>query len=765
MLRAIDGVFGTHATPFLVEGIDYIPLRAAGNAGDDDLLVAGATPPGLTVHWLPADEASKDGIRNADPELALMRDSAVAAIADLLAHGTLRDAPLQPHQIAVLTQTNRQASEMQAALARAGIAAATLSTQSVFASDAAHDLRVLLESLAAPADPARLRAAFATRLLGLDAAEIAALDDDDAQSRASSMLAWAARIEAAADAWRRRGPLPALLPFISDATPRWLAQQGGARRLTDTLHLAELLQAESGRRHGPTDQLAWFAHACGDQTQTEERALRLESDGGLVQIATLHKAKGLEYPVVVLPFAGYVGTPPSQGLSSDEFHDAEGLARAWYRKDVLVARNADAIDAEVARERIAEAMRQLYVGLTRAQYALHVVWSRNKTTDATALRRLLHGDPPTGKKAAKLTHADMQARIEALAAGSGGSIAVRAFDPSRPVPRVPRSRLQAQAAPPARSAVRMLRAGPWLHSFSALHARSARAGSTSSDSVRVARGADDELATIDGHAVEEQASPLSGTGFGNAVHDALEAADFAAWRGSGDMPPDANARDAIVAALQRQGLPADPAAVAHTARLVGRALNVELPGGVRLCELPANRRVAEMEFHFRLAPTRLDGLHALLAAHGYPRAAPSSPAVLEGLMHGYIDLVYRGDDGRHHVLDYKTNRLPGYGRESLREAVRASDYDLQYLIYLVALQRWLRFRLGPAFDPQRDLGGAVYLFLRGIELRGIEDGNAPADAAQGALSGELFGRGGVHLDRPPQPLLDALDRLFDGASP
>jgi exodeoxyribonuclease V beta subunit len=745
VLRAIDGVFGTHPTPFLVDGIGYHPLRAAGRASDDDLQISGDTPAGLTFHWLPADGTTKDGVRNADDERALMRQAAVAAIADLLAHGTLHGEPLQPHQIAVLTQTNLQAADMQAALAQAGIAGALLSTQSVFAGDAANELRVLLESLAAPADPSRLRAALATRLLGLDAAAIAALDGDDAQTRL-----WAARIETAADTWRRRGPLPALLPFVSEATPRWLGEQGGARRLTDTLHLAELLQAESTRRHGPGDQLAWFAQLCGDDSQTEERALRLEADTGLVQIATLHKAKGLEYPVVVLPFVGYATPPPSsQGLSSDEFHDAEGLARVWHRKEVLVARDADRIDEEVEQERNAEALRQLYVGLTRAQYALHVVWSRNKTTDKTALRRLLHGDPPTGRKAAKLTHADINARLETLAAESNGSIAVRPFDPARPLPRLPRSASALQATPPARIATRPLRAGPWLHSFSALHARTTR-----TTEPRFTRGADDEL-----DSASEDAAPLSGTGFGNVVHAVLEAADFAVWRGSDGTPPDDTARSAIIDALQRQGLPADAPAIAQTARLVARALNVALPGGTRLCELPAAQRVAEMEFHFRLQPTRLDALHALLAEHGYPRDAAPSPLMLEGLMHGYIDLVYRDAAGAHHVLDYKTNRLPGYGPDALRDAVRASEYDLQYLIYLVALQRWLRFRLGDGFDPARDLGGAVYLFLRGIDDAGAPDGATPA-----ALAGDLFGRNGVHVDRPPQALLDALDRLFDGAA-
>ena len=116
-------------------------------------------------------------------------------------------------------------------------------------------------------------------------------------------------------------------------------------------------------------------------------------------------------------------------------------------------------------------------------------------------------------------------------------------------------------------------------------------------------------------------------------------------------------------------------------------------------------------------------------------------------MHGYIDLVYRDGEGCHYVLDYKTNQLRGYDPEACAEAVRGNDYDLQYLIYLVALQRWLRLRLGVDYDPARHLGGAVYLFLRGLEPGGAQAGTA-----------------GIHRDRPPQALVDALDRLFDGGA-
>lgn len=532
-----------------------------------------------------------------------------------------------------------------------------------------------------------------------------------------------------------------------DAAPRWLGEVGGTRRLTDALHLAELLQAESAHRHGPAEQLRWFARHRTLAAKDEARQLRLESDSGLVQIATVHKSKGLEYAVVVLPFPAWQGRGGARGLSYEDFHDAGGRpARAWHAKGLLESADADAIEAEVEREERAEAQRQLYVALTRAKHALHLVWSRNAGTDRTPLHYLLHdGAPVTGKTA--LDHATMRARLDALAEASAGSIAVRPFDPdAASVMQQGGNGATAETDVHVRIARRRFADAPRLHSFSSLHARSADEAAP--------RGAIDEAGAV----VEEEAEAdaLGGTGFGNAVHDVLEGADMAAWRrdaalqgmlfAGDEVPP--SQRTLVADALLRQGLAATASHLAQTARLVSRAVNVALPGGMRLSDLPAAQQVREMPFHFRLQPTRIDAIVALLEAHGHPRAQRPLPMTLAGLMQGYIDLVYRDADGRHWVLDYKTNRLPGYGPESLRHAVRVRDYDLQYLIYLVALRRWLRLRHGDRYDDATMLGGAVYLFLRGID---------PHDDSDGETS-----RRGVHVDRVAPTLLAALDALFDG---
>ena len=109
-------------------------------------------------------------------------------------------------------------------------------------------------------------------------------------------------------------------------------------------------------------------------------------------------------------------------------------------------------------------------------------------------------------------------------------------------------------------------------------------------------------------------------------------------------------------------------------------------------------------------------------------------------MTGLIDLTYV-HGGRWYVLDYKTNRLPGYGRAQLDAAMAHSEHDLQALIYTVALHRWLHFRLGDGYDYARDFGGVRYLFCRGLDAT---RGDAP----------------GVQAWRFPAELVDDLDALF-----
>jgi exodeoxyribonuclease V beta subunit len=328
--------------------------------------------------------------------------------------------------------------------------------------------------------------------------------------------------------------------------------------------------------------------------------------------------------------------------------------------------------------------------------------------------------------------------------------------PLAPLPPVP-----AGALPEARTVERVLARDWWVYSFTQLS--NADVGEVAVASVASERAAADEPDSasmpddgmLDASALDANVPDavvvdrrFSGSRFGNVLHAALEHVDFAAWSDwrNGNAPQ--SQADALASALRAEGY-ADADlddGIAALASLVGQTLTVALPEGGRLCDLPADARRAELEFHFALQPTSIAALLTLLHAHGVlpQRHAFGQRRRLEGLMTGKIDLTYTAG-GRYYLLDYKSNRLPDYGRDSLAQAMVHSEYDLQALIYTLALHRWLRFRLGDAYDYARDFGGVRYLFCRGLDA-----GNDDAR--------------GIHAWTPPLALVDALDALFAAGS-
>jgi len=215
---------------------------------------------------------------------------------------------------------------------------------------------------------------------------------------------------------------------------------------------------------------------------------------------------------------------------------------------------------------------------------------------------------------------------------------------------------------------------------------------------------------------------FTGTRFGNALHAVLEKAHFADWLHwrPGQAAPDAQG-ELIRSALRGEGyLDTDigDGAVFLT-ELTGHTLTTPMPEGGPLASLAADDHRAEIEFHFAMQRTRVSDLLHLLHQYGVAteRDEFAGRSHLEGLMTGKIDLTYTRD-GRWYVLDYKTNRLQDYSAASLASTMRSSQYDLQALIYTLALHRWLRFRLGDGYDYVRDFGGIRYLFCRGLGTAG-----------------------------------------------
>lgn len=703
--------------------IAFLPVQPGGTRADGDYLRDGAPAVGLTLWQAPEPPPrAASGNWSADVSRRLATEACVAAI-----HAVLSDAragraridgrPVQAGDIAVLVRTHRDATRIQQALAVAGIPSVAAGKQSLFATGEARELYALLLALLHGGDDGRLRAALATVLLGVDSAAIAALECDGPAHRQ-----WQLQAQAWRDRLARGGPLALVGELVSAQAPRLLRLLDGERRVGNYLQLGELLQEAQDRALGLQSLLDWLGRRIAQADPDDEaQLLRLESDARRVQIVTLHKSKGLQYPLVYLPYVG-IGRQPSsparccvvQGAHGRELHWKIGVDAAAWKQASMASKQAQ--EAEDAR--------LLYVAMTRAEHALWIATGAFYNHHRTALHPLL-------------------ADTDAL---RGAGIA---FEQGRPETPLPRLAPDAEAEPAsARIATRAVASDWWVHSFSQL-ARS-EAGDTSSAATLPAEGGKDELQDADAQGEDPGNDPrFAGNRYGVALHAALEDADFAAWRDwrAGDPAP-AGEGEVIAAALRAQGY-ADALVedgIPGATLLVGHTLTVPLPEGTRLCDLPLRQRRAEIEFQFALQPTRVDALLALLHAHGVAsgRDRFGLRLQLEGLMTGLIDLTYR-HAGKWYVLDYKTNRLPAYDAPALAAAMVRGEYDLQALIYTVALHRWLRFRLGAGYDYARDVGGIRYLFCRGLDA-------ARADSP------------GIHAMRFAPDLVHALDALLGYAA-
>ncbi|MCG2593438.1 exodeoxyribonuclease V subunit beta [Ramlibacter sp. XY19] len=720
---------------FLFRGGDDNPLPfiAVGAHGrEQQWLVDGAPAPALTCWW-----RGEGG--NYTQAMAASCAGEVVRLLQLGQQGCAGFAepgqplqPLKPGDIAILVNTGREARAMRVALDERGVRSVYLSDQdSVFASPVAGDLQRLLQACAEPDDDHVLRAALATALLGLPWAELDDLNQDDER--------WEMRVlqfRRYRDQWRSQGVLPMLRRLLHDfAVPQRLLAAGDERGLTDVLHLAELLQEASALLEGEHALVRHLAEQRRDITVgNESRLVRLESDADLLKVVTVHKSKGLEYPLVFLPFACAARPARAEDLPL-KWHDAEGALRLSLTADDQALARAD-------EERLGEDLRKLYVALTRARYATWIGVAPVKEFERTAVGYLLQGGAPLADT--------LQARL-----GNGPAVAVVAAPEPTDARYRPPGRdvvLAAERVPP-----RAAREHWWIASYSGLRVGEEIVADSLVEAEVAALAAPEsaiEATYLESRADtgEEEAPPASGglhdfprgPSPGSFLHALLE------WAGRQGFATAAAAPRELAAFIARRcqardwGEWAQPLSQWLQQWLVA-PLDLTALGGRPVSPAQLHVQQVEMEFWFAASHVDARALDGLVRRHTLGGAARPAllPQQLNGMLKGFIDLVFE-HEGRYYVADYKSNRLGpadgDYTPAAMRAEVLKHRYELQYTLYLFALHRLLRARL-PDYDYERDVGGAVYLFLRG-------------HAAPG---------GGLHLEKPPLALMEALDRLFSGA--
>ncbi len=734
LVAAVNGLFERAKDPFIYEAdIPFLPVEAQGKS--KALRLDGVTVPVLHCWQLTGQPTFNRG--DYQSKMARATAAEIHRLLSLAREGKalIGSEPVKAGDIAVLVRTGAEGKLVQQELARLAIASVYLSNrESVLEQVEAREILLILHACQNPSEERSLRAALATGLFDLDAK---ALDE-----LASDERAWESAVQEFMEyrkVWHKRGVLAMLRALLHrrNLAASLLASPYGERRLTNFLHLGELLQQVSSELDGEYALLRWLGEAVNRQSgQDAEQILRLESERKLVQIVTIHKSKGLEYPLVFLPFIC-----SHRSADTPLYHEADEAGN----RTILDLTGAEESLAEADKERLAEDLRLLYVALTRGVYAtwlgLAPVRSGNGKSEKTDLHQTAIGY--LLQKGEEGDAATLATTLGSLAQDLPG-VAVGEPSLTRPAP-LPAEEEQL-GEPQVRRFGGTLERDWWISSYSGLAAQ----GHGHSKGVLANPGFDDEVVTeAAALAAEEpvQAPQPSiftfpkGARPGTLLHSLFETIDF---QSAGGEP----LAEHIATLLAQDGFDESWAQVLQ--QQVEAVLDTPLETGfgepVRLRDLAPERKQVELEFFLPMGRVTAPALTALCQQHD-PLSRGNKPlsfATVQGMLKGFIDLVFEWQ-GRWYLLDYKSNHLgmspADYSRPALEQAMVEHRYDLQYQLYSLALHRLLSLRL-PGYDFDQHFGGVFYLFLRGMP------------------------QGGIFHTRPSRELVLGLDRLFsEGAAP
>ncbi|MEM1034064.1 MAG: exodeoxyribonuclease V subunit beta [Myxococcota bacterium] len=759
LVRGVNAVFA-RAAPFAMEGVGFVDVTP--RPGAVDRFVDLEHPAPVQLLW------------RRDPE-ADSTEGTAALVLELLTGGArLESSPVRPDDIAVLTRSNDQAFRVQAALRRIGVPTVVTGHASVFAHEPAEALLALLAATLEPGDDRRVRASLWSPLFEVGPRDLHAMATDEDETQGEAYEDWVGRFRDWHATWLARG-VHVMLERVfreRDVMARLLRRPDGERWGADLAHLGELLHAAERADHlGPAGTYQHLAAQCRD-APTDERALRrLETDRAAVRINTVHKAKGLEYRIVICPFLDTSAELRGSDRNRPSYHDDEG------RRVLDLAPDAEALK-RAGQERLSEELRLAYVAMTRAAHRLYVVCDpASAAYRQSALAYLLHlrGCPDVRDPGAfNLSSDGLRADVEALAASSGGGVGV--IDWRSPAPRG--RYVDATAAvlpltlptPPRRPTA--WRTASFSHLAGGRGGPGPTEGREDDESGAGPGSGETSVAASDGERVALHEFPR-GPRAGNFFHHVLEGLDFTDPEALGprvratladyDFAP--RWAEPVTQALgevirtplddHRNGLALASVAL-HDRR---DELPFVLPVGTSLGRPPPAPRV-QLSLTFGAAapssgggfPSGGEGFTATalgevfrdVPSAGYAERVARLPfAPLRGFLKGYIDLVCRHRE-RFYIIDYKSNHLgdawTDYAAAALPDAMAHGHYYLQYHLYALAVHRWLQSRQ-PGYDYERHFGGVYYLFLKGMRTR----------------TGRHFG---VFFDRPPRRRIDALEALF-----
>lgn len=723
MVNSVNTLFSQMDDAFMFREIPFSPVKFAEKNQSLRFVLHGETQPAMSMWLMEGESCGVGDYQN------YMAQVCATQIRDWLKAGHSGDAqlvsgkasrPVRASDISVLVRSRQEAALVRDALTQLAIPSVYLSNRdSVFETLEAQELLWMLQAVMTPERENTLRSALATSMMGLNAQDIEALNNDE--------NAWDAVVEefdGYRQIWHKRGVMPMLRALMTNRqiAENLLATAGGERRLTDILHISELLQEAGSQLESEHALVRWLSqHILEPDSNASSQQLRLESDKHLVQIVTIHKSKGLEYPLVWLPFI-------TNFRVQDQafYHDRSSFEAVL---DLSDARES----VELAEaERLAEDLRLLYVALTRSVWhcSLGVAplvrrrGDKKGDTDVhqSALGRLLQKGEP-------MDAVGLRGAIDAL-----GCDDIACLTPGQPDGERWQVAQPVSATLSARTLQRTPGDGWRVTSYSGLQQRGHGIAQDLIPRLDVdAAGVGEVIAesVLTPHQFPRGASP------GTFLHSLFEDLDFT-------QPVDPHWVEEKLA-LGGYDAHWTPVLTAWLDAILQAPLNET---GVSLSQLSAREKQVEMEFYLPISqPLMASRLDALIRKYDPLSAGCSALDFMQirGMLKGFIDLVFR-HQGRYYLLDYKSNWLgedsAAYTQQAMASAMQAHRYDLQYQLYTLALHRYLRHRIAD-YDYERHFGGVIYLFLRGV------DGEDPQQ--------------GIYATRPDGELIALMDEMFAGA--
>lgn len=708
----------------------------------------------------------------------------VQQIADILAKSQTGEAyfkengdtitKVTPSDIAILVPTNKQAKKMAQALSRQGIMSVRQGQDKVLQSEAAHTLLRLMQAVAEPGNEARITELLADPLVGFSGPLIVALK---AQGHQWEMLLenyWQLRsiyLESGFSAMFR------CWLNTEDEAGQTLPQRlvefvDGERNLTDLMHLAEIMQQRSRQQVSLKSLISWLQYAINGSGVEDEHQLRLESDTQRVKIVTLHACKGLEYNIVFCPFL----------WQGKKLHDSEIIAAHQGEQAIVDFGSAEFEQSriEAEKDQLMEQLRLLYVALTRPVHHCVIFWAdvqfkQHIYTANSALAWLLYGDETMvdqpveqlRKKVKNMSFENFVAGVEAFKqnAGQRQPASVNSNNANIEIEIIQQADkptyISMTPEVSEKLSLASLPKNPIYPSWTTA-SFTALTGGQHATVERSAHADDVPEITKDNSRTDIDAGITAPSIFtfprgampGECLHTIFEHWDFECTDKEALkilVAENMNRFSIAKAELRPQWYEPVTNAVFNTLNKLLKTSSQ--PTGFSLSKVAAQDRQAELEF-LLAARGSTHEIQQLLSDPQYkvPQEFIEASKQLtnkriQGFLMGFIDLVFKDDQGRYHVLDWKSNYLgdscKDYAPALIEHAMAETHYYLQALLYLLALHRYLQQQV-PDYNIEQHLGGAWYAFVRGVDI------NQPENEAAN----------GFYEFTPPAALIQALDQLL-----